>query len=200
MEIIRLIQGVFQTNTYILKEGNDIIIIDPAGKVSKIEEHLNNKPLSVLLTHGHFDHIKCVDDLYKKYQMDIYMMEEDLKLTDPKESKINNCFMGLTASISSPIRYLSEGIMNIGSFRFEVIKTPGHTKGSCIYVFDDEIFTGDTLFKNSAGRTDLYGGSESELKQSLKIFKTFNKDYHIYPGHEDDTLLSYELLNNYYLR
>ncbi|MGN1053971.1 MAG: MBL fold metallo-hydrolase, partial [Erysipelotrichaceae bacterium] len=68
MEIIRLIQGVFQTNTYILKEGNDIIIIDPAGKVSKIEEHLNNKPLSVLLTHGHFDHIKCVDDLYKKYQ------------------------------------------------------------------------------------------------------------------------------------
>ena len=98
--------------------------------------------------------------------------------------------MGLTASISSPIRYLSEGIMNIGSFRFEVIKTPGHTKGSCIYVFDDEIFTGDTLFKNSAGRTDLYGGSESELKQSLKIFKTFIIIYI-----QDMKMIHYYLMN-----
>lgn len=200
MEIKRLIQGVFQTNTYILKEGNDIIIIDPAGKVSKIIEHLDNKPLAVLLTHGHFDHIKCVDDLYNQYHMDIYMMEEDLKLTDPKYSRINNYFMGLTASISSPVKKLSEGIMSIGKFKFEVIKTPGHTEGSCIYVFDECIFTGDTLFKGSAGRTDLYGGSESELKQSLKIFKSFLKDYHIYPGHDEDTTLSYELLNNYYLR
>ena len=73
--------------------------------------------------------------------------------------------------------------MNIGPFHFETIFTPGHTKGSVIYVFDDCIFTGDTLFKESVGRTDLQGGDMAKLRESLRVFKQFNSDYKIYPGH-----------------
>lgn len=90
--------------------------------------------------------------------------------------------------------------MNIGPFSFEVIFTPGHTEGSVIYVFDDCIFTGDTLFKGSVGRTDLKGGDPSMLRRSLKIFNEFDKDYLIYPGHDETTTLSHELMYNYFLR
>ena len=89
--------------------------------------------------------------------------------------------------------------MKIASFEFEVIFTPGHTNGSAIFVFDDCIFTGDTLFRGSVGRTDLFSGDARKLKQSLNIFKNFDRDYHIYPGHDEESSLDYELATNYFL-
>ena len=89
--------------------------------------------------------------------------------------------------------------MSIGSFEFETIYTPGHTPGSVIYVFEDDIFTGDTLFHLSVGRTDLVGGNERILRDSLKAFRDFKKDYRIHPGHEAETTLEFELQYNPYL-
>ena len=198
MKIERYILGPIYTNTYLLTEGNDAILIDPASKPEKLFEILKDlNLLAILLTHGHFDHIKAVDGLYEKYKCPIYLNKNDEMLARDKNSGAN---FGLVSYISSPITAIEEGNMNIGPFGFNVMHTPGHTEGSCIFVFEDEIFTGDTLFKGSVGRTDLLGGDARKLNQSLQIFKTFDKDYIIYPGHDEPTTLYEELANNYYLK
>ena len=197
MEVQSYILGPLQTNTYLLKEEGRILLIDPASKAEKIISILGDqKPEAILLSHGHFDHIKAVDGLYQEYHCPVYLHEADEAMARDKNTGAS---FGLVSYISCPVEHLKEGRMQIGPFDFEVIFTPGHTKGSVIYVFDDCIFTGDTLFKGSIGRTDLEGGSDREMKQSLQIFRQFKKDYDIYPGHEFPSKLSYELASNIYL-
>ena len=197
MEVFTYILGPLQTNTYLLKQDGKILLIDPASKAEKIISILGEqKPEAILLTHGHFDHIKAVDGLYQAYRCPVYLHEADEAMA---RDKYTGSSFGLVSYISCPVEHLKEGKMQIGPFSFEVIFTPGHTKGSVIFVFDDCIFTGDTLFKGSIGRTDLEGGSDREMKQSLQIFRQFKKDYDIYPGHEFPSKLSYELATNIYL-
>ena len=197
MKIEKLVLGPLGTNTYFLTEGNDALLIDPASKPEKLIEKLGNyNLLGILLTHGHFDHIKAVDGLYEKYKCPVLLHEDDERMARDKESGSD---FGMPYYISVPVVHPKQGKNNIGPFSFEVIYTPGHTMGSVIYVFEEDIFTGDTLFRCSAGRTDLIGGSERLLKDSLRIFKTFNKDYRIRPGHEEDSILSFELENNPFL-
>ncbi len=198
MEIQTFVMGPVMTNTYLLSINDKALVIDPAGKSEKVIEKLGDLDLiGILLTHGHFDHIKGVDGLYEKYHCPVYIHQDDEVYARDKYSGL---IFNLSAYISCPVEYLKEGQMEIGPFGFEVIFTPGHTPGSVIYVFEDEIFTGDTLFKGSVGRTDLDGGNERQLKDSLRVFRTFEEDYHICPGHESDTYLSYELANNWFLR
>ena len=198
MEIKRFVLGPLQTNTYLLTIGKDALLIDPASKPEKLIDILKDyNLLAILLTHGHFDHIKAVDGLYQKYHCPVYMNLLDEQLA---KDKYSGSEFGLVSYISCPINDLKQGLASIGPFNFEVIFTPGHTEGSVIFVFEDAIFTGDTLFKLTVGRTDLKGSDPSKLKNSLKIFKSFTKDYRIYPGHDMPSLLSFELENNYYLR
>jgi len=197
MEIEKYILGPLQTNTYLLKIGNSAILIDPASKAEKLIEMLGDLDLkAILLTHGHFDHIKAVDGLYEKYKCPVYLNDQDLTLANDKSSGKS---FGLVSYISCPTLNIETGSYSIDKFKFEVMNTPGHTMGSVVYIFDDCMFTGDTLFKLSVGRTDLEGGSKSLLRESLRLFYNFNKDYIIYPGHEDESILSFELTNNPYL-
>ena len=198
MEIETYVMGPIATNTYLLSEGNDVIVIDPASKPEKMIEKINGRNLlAVLLTHGHFDHIKACDGLFEKYGCPIYLHKDDEELARDKYSGAD---FGLVSYISCPIEELKEGKMKIGPFEFEVIFTPGHTPGSVIFVFDHYIFTGDTLFRGSVGRTDLKGGDARTLKESLRVFKSFKEEYFILPGHDDPSTLSFELANNWYLR
>lgn len=198
MEIKRFVLGPIQTNTYLLINGNDALLIDPASKSEKLINILGDLNLiGILLTHGHFDHIKAVDGLVEKYKCPVYLNEADEKLA---RDKYAGDIFGLVAYITCKITPLQEGEMSIGSFDFEVVFTPGHTEGSVIYIFDDAIFSGDTLFKGGCGRTDLKGGNQSKLNASLKIFKNFNRDYLIYPGHDEPSTLYDELKYNFYLR
>ena len=198
MEIKLLVLGPIQTNTYLLIEKDEAILIDPASKAEKLIDILGDLKLkAILLTHGHFDHIKAVDGLYDKYKCPVYIHHDDEKLARDKSSGSQ---FGLSAYITCPTISLKEGMLSIGPFNFEVIFTPGHTPGSVIFKFDDAIFTGDTLFKNSIGRTDLEGGNFNQLKDSLRYFKQLDKNYIIYPGHEDITDLDQELKNNYFLQ
>ena len=198
MDIRTYVMGPIATNTYVLVSGNETIIIDPASKPEKMIEKLGDLDLkAVLLTHGHFDHIKACDGLYEKYHCPIYLHEDDEELARDKYSGAD---FGLVSYISCKTLPLKEGKMKIGPFEFEVIFTPGHTPGSVIFVFDHYIFTGDTLFRGSVGRTDLKGGDARTLKESLRVFKSFKEEYFILPGHDDPSTLSFELANNWYLR
>lgn len=198
MKVETYVLGPLQTNTYLLQIDNDVLLVDPASKAEKLIEILGERNLiGILLTHGHFDHIKAVDGLYDKYHCPVYMHKDDEMLARDKSS---GSMFGLVSYISCPIIHIEEGINKIGPFEFEVIYTPGHSEGSVIYVFDDCIFTGDTLFKGSIGRTDLKGGSFSTIKQSLQIFKSFDKNYIIYPGHDLSTTLYEELNFNPFLQ
>lgn len=199
MEVKRIVCGVFQTNTYLLEIDDKALLIDPASKPEKMIDILGDKKLlGILLTHGHFDHIKAVDGLYEKYKCPIYLNEEDAELVKDKHAAesfmISNC-----PTISKPITSLKEEKMNIGPFEFEVIFTPGHTKGSVCFKFENDLFTGDTLFKCGVGRTDLKGGDNKALKSSLRILKDLDSNLFIHPGHDDQSLLEYEKMNNPYL-
>ena len=197
MEIRTLVLGPLATNTYLLTEGDKALLIDPASKSEKLIDILGELELmGILLTHGHFDHIKAVDGLYEHYHCPIYLHKDDEELARDKYAGSD---FGFSVYINSPLQYLKEGKMKIGPFEFEVIFTPGHTPGSVIFVFDEALFSGDTLFKGSVGRTDLKGGNASALRESLRIFKDMDKDYIIYPGHDAPSRLSYELLYNPYL-
>lgn len=199
MEVKRIVAGIFLTNTYFLNEDNKVILIDPACKAEKLYPLLENKELlAILLTHGHFDHIKACDDLYKKYNIPIYLNSKDIYLT---KDNLQGRSFGLQSvpTISSPTINLKQGNHKIGPFEFEVIYTPGHSKGSVCYKFSDCIFTGDTLFKNSVGRTDLDGGDASLLKASLRLIKELDPNLVVYPGHDEISTIEDEINNNPYM-
>ncbi len=197
MEIHRLVLGPLATNSYLLTEGNKALLIDPASKAEKLFPELEGyELLAVLLTHGHFDHIKAVDGLYKAYHMPVYLHPLDEALARDRQS---GAMFGLVSFISCPTLPLKEGKMEIGPFSFEVLHTPGHTEGSVCFLFDGHLFSGDTLFHYSVGRTDLPGGSWKKLKDSLRIFQSLPEDLILHPGHEEESVLRDEFLGNPFL-
>jgi len=174
MRVEKIEVGILQTNCYILSLNNDCIVIDPGDEVDKIISKIGNlNVLSIIITHYHFDHIGALNELRKKYNVCVY----DINNLDEKEYKIKD-------------------------FVFDVIYTKGH-HDTCITIYfkDDKImFTGDFIFKESIGRTDLETGSDYEMRKSLDKIKEYPKDVVIYPGHGDFTTLENELLNNIYLK
>ncbi len=197
MEIRTLTLGIYQTNTYCLIENTDVIIIDPVSKPERIQALIkdNEHVIGICLTHGHFDHIGAVDDLVDIYNCPVYIHEDDFELTQDAEK---NYSQTKKIKLKSKLSFYKD-TMKLGSFEFDVYHTPGHTKGSVCLRFENSLFTGDTLFKESIGRTDLYGSSPQQMKQSLRFIRSLNEDYAIYPGHDEKTNLFNELKRNPYL-
>lgn len=204
MEVKCFKAGLFATNSYVIFKGDKCLLIDPMLRLDKLKEVLMGKELlAVLYTHGHFDHTKRGDEIYRAFKVPLYLNARDFELVDPKLSlKTNAMHIGhqiLTASISSPLIDLKEGHYTIGPFDFEVVLASGHTQGSVFIIMEDIIFCGDTIFKGSVGRTDLYGGDMRLLKDSLRYLKKLDKDYRLFPGHDEMTTLSIEKRENPYL-
>ena len=200
MEIIKLVLGLYQTNCYILKKDDELLVIDPGYSprriIEKIEALEGCSLKAILLTHGHFDHIGAVDALVNSYHCPVYACKDDEDIL--VEGKIalheNN---GLF--VRNKINWLTSENLKIGKFDIRVIFTPGHTSGSVMFVIDGVLFSGDTLFLESVGRTDLYSGSYSQLKQSLKVLNDLPLDMVVYPGHDGKTTVGHELQFNPFL-
>ena len=200
MHIEQLAVGELETNCYIVYDDDrHAVVIDAGGDAARILQAINQHDLQVdhmLLTHVHFDHILAVREVAEATGADLLVYQEDVPaLTDPGLSlltMISRRRYDLTAD-----RILQDGdSVTAGSLTFRVLHTPGHTPGSCCYVCEDVIFSGDTLFEGSIGRTDFPGGSFSALQQSLKRLKNMEGDYTVLSGHGDSTTLERERQSN----
>ena len=186
--------GPVRANCYILgAEGSpDRVVIDPGGQADKLKAALKGcRVEAILLTHGHFDHIGAVDDLCDE-NTKVYIHEKDLPLLT--DSALNAAaFMGMDVTVRHPAIGLKEGdAVTAAGLTFTCLHTPGHTPGGACWLLGEDLFTGDTLFQHSYGRTDLYGGDFSTLMVSLMRLLKMEGDLNIHPGHEGDTTLKAE--------
>lgn len=197
--------GMVQANCYIITNNqNECAIIDPGGESEKIINYLEENsitPKMILLTHGHFDHIASVWDLIEKYNLAVYINQNDLEML--QDINIALCSMTrLYFNYKAGLEYNAlndNDTVNLGELEFKLIHTPGHSKGSSCFIVEDSIFTGDTLFKGDIGRTDLYGGDYNTIKNSLKKLCKLNKNYKVYPGHGESSYLEDEIQHNPYM-
>lgn len=197
-EVIKLVLGELQTNTYILKEDNHCIIIDPAGSYKRILASVEGLTVDgICLTHGHFDHIQAVDKLVKELKCEVYVSEQDECLLRDGYKNMS-AHMGKSFEIKSKVKHY-DSITKIGSFVFHVMEASGHTKGSVLLMIENIMFCGDVLFKEGIGRCDLFSGSFSQMKASLNEIMKIKEDYILYCGHGEDSTLFEEFKNNPYL-
>lgn len=204
MNVIALCLGPLHTNCYIIY-GKDKMaaVIDPAFFADRIERALENEGLildKIFLTHAHFDHIMAVEDLRKK-GAELYLHIEDEEMLNDCEKNYSLEFTGREIQFKKAEHLLKDGdVIKVGGEDVKVMHTPGHTKGSVCYITDEYIFSGDTLFCGSVGRTDLFGGSYDTLMCSLKKLLEIEKDYVVLSGHGDRTTLSKEKNDNIYMK
>lgn len=200
--------GPLQTNCYLLiKENKDCLIIDPGGEATKLikimdDEKLN--PKAILLTHAHFDHIGAVDDVKERYQIPVYIHENEKDwLIDPALNGSARFQMGTAIRLQPADElFVKEQELDISGFSFKVLETPGHSPGSVSFYFADIalLFGGDALFQGSIGRTDLPGGHHETLLQSIhdKLL-ILPEDTLVLPGHGPVTTIANEMDTNPFL-
>lgn len=212
MKISHYVVGQVQTNCYVVinDETKECFVIDPgaSGKqlAAKIRQD-NLTPVAVLLTHGHFDHAGAAEELAKEFDIKIYAHEaEKDTLENPRKNV--SWMVGMSEVYHADIFLKDEQELELAGFEIKVLHTPGHTEGGCCYYVPAEnvIFSGDTLFAQSVGRTDFPGGSMSQIVRSIQDkLLTLNEvgnletDIMVYPGHNDPTTIETERINNPYL-
>ena len=187
--------GSYQTNCYIVYEddSSDCIVIDPGYEPETVllaVKRLKKNLAAILLTHGHFDHVGAVKDLVAETDCKVYIHEYDLALPAT-----------LTAGALYYTDLYDEGdVLQLAGLTVRVLHTPGHTPGSVCLIIEDNLFSGDTLFRDSCGRTDLPGGNPAEIFKSLRRLAALERDCRVLPGHSMETTLEEERENNPYMQ
>ena len=204
MKVIQMELGNFATNTYIVyDEDLNAVIIDPAAEAKKIistMEKNNLKPKFVILTHGHPDHVGALYELKEKYNLKVYINEKDQEMLQTNSTYFGP-MLGLDIRDVKGDFYLKDGQeLSLGDLKFKIIETPGHTKGGVCILIENILFSGDTLFLGSMGRTDFPGGDEKEIFSSLKKLMQLPDETIVLPGHGPKTTIGYERKYNPYVR
>ena len=206
LKIDHFVVGPVQTNCYfaVNKETKEMIIIDPGAAAKKLSEKIKEneyKPVAILLNHAHFDHASAAEELADEYGIKIYVHEDDKETLTDVET--NASWM-----IQKPEEYRADVFLkdeqeiDLAGFHIRVLHTPGHTPGGCCYYFayENVVFTGDSLFCGSIGRTDFKKGSMSDLVRSVKEkLLTLPENTDVFPGHNDFTTIENERMYNPYL-
>ena len=196
----------FTTNTYIVtdEETGETAVVDPSLSEDALIEKLKDKNVKyVLITHGHFDHTGGTNLVKEKTGAKVVVHREDEEmLLDSSKNEFRANYGYDMPPIIADILVEDGTELMLGNAKIKVMHTPGHTKGGVCYIFEDDriIFSGDTLFRLTAGRTDLYGGNARTELMSLAKIGELEGDYKVYPGHEEDTTLDFERENNRYIR
>ena len=197
--------GIMGVNCYILGDKNEVFIIDPGGDADEICSVLNENGCTakyIVLTHCHFDHILAANEVKKQTGAKIVICINEAENLADSSVNMTDRFTRTPISIKADILVSENDTLTSGEFVFRVIETPGHTSGGiCLYCPEKKIlFSGDTLFRSSIGRSDFPTGNQDTLIKSIQTkLLTLPEDVRVYPGHEDDTTIALEKTNNPYL-
>ena len=198
MKMKRFISNILEENIYLLyNEKNECLVIDPGGTdVSDLIAYIKEKKLDlkyILITHGHFDHTKSIDEIIKFKKVPVCIGKEDVDIMFSSSNSMSLAFIGEEVHFDKniEIKELNNGDEILG---IKCLSTPGHTKGSMCYYLEKEamLFTGDTLFKNAYGRTDFPSGDSRQLRDSLNIIFKMPEEITVYSGHGNSTNMKTE--------
>ena len=203
MNVEILSVGPFEVNcTIVWGDAKQALVIDPGHDAADIEAVLRQNELTVaayLLTHGHADHLCALAELHAARPAPVYIHAEDYKWAFGQQNQILPYYPVPT---KPDAQLLHPESAEIPGFAVRTLETPGHTRGGVCYYFEKEkvIFTGDTLFKGTCGRTDLPGGDGRVLAQSLKKLAALPDDVIVYAGHNESTTIGYEKRTNFFMQ
>ncbi|MEG0189893.1 MAG: MBL fold metallo-hydrolase [Lachnospiraceae bacterium] len=199
MKVEQFSIGIISTNCYLVcnEETKEIVIIDPGACPKYLLSHIKTEgyiPQAILLTHGHFDHIMGIDGFLEQYEIPVYVYEEEQALI--ADSRLNESSVyGSGYAYTKAISIKDGEILNIAGIEFQVLYTPGHTSGCCCYYVAEAhtVFSGDTLFYGSVGRTDFPTSNTADIYKSIqeKLF-ILPEDTIVYPGHMGATTIGNE--------
>lgn len=201
-----MVVGAVATNCYLAMntKTKEALIIDPGDSAKKIAKIIRNEgatPRAVLLTHGHFDHAMAAKELAGEFQISVYAHEKEKETLETPRINLSG-MIGQNLSFHADQYIKDQDILNLAGFEILVLHTPGHTLGGVCYYFEKEkvLFSGDTLFCQSVGRTDFPTGSASTLIRSIKEkLMPLPDDITVYTGHEDMTTIGMERKYNPFL-
>ena len=206
LKVEQYVVGPVQTNCYfaVNEETKEVLVIDPGAGAGQLADRLrmgDYKPVAILLTHGHFDHATAAEELAKEFDIPIYAHEDEKETLE--DSELNaSWMMGDHLIFHADVFVKDEEELDLAGFHIRVLHTPGHTVGGCCYYFpyEEVVFSGDSLFCTSIGRTDFKKGSTSDLIRAIKEkLMTLPDRTTVYPGHNDVTTIENERMYNPYL-
>ncbi len=206
MKIIAMEVGVIGTNCYLVinEEQKTGVVVDPGGDADQILEKIKQKGITIeaiFLTHGHSDHIMAVDEVREATGAKVYISEADADMLTKASSNLS-VYMGAGREFKATDEFLVDGeTITAAGLKFQVVATPGHTKGGVCLLCGDTVFCGDTIFSESIGRTDLPGGSYSQILHSIKTkIMVLPDEMKLLPGHGPATTIGWERRRNPFLQ